>query len=103
MQKTKRITASDLLRFIRNLNVKHNVDNGQAGSVFMEYTRIPGRNGPVYRASINSTAGNIHLTGIGSAREIIDELRLKDWRRVLAVAKATNLPPNRREPAKGVL
>lgn len=103
MQKTKRITANDLLRFIRNLNVKHNIDNGEAGSVFMEYTRIPGRNGSVYRASINGTTGAIHLTRTGTARQIIEELRLKDWRRILAVAKATSLTPNRREPAKGVL
>lgn len=95
--KTKRITGNDLLRFIRNLNVKHNVDNGEAGSVFMEYA--PGRN-VKYRASINGTSGTIHLTGTGTAREVIDELRQKDWRRILAVSKATSIMPNRRTAAK---
>lgn len=98
--KTNRVTANDLLRYIRNLNVKHNVDNGEAGSVYMEYARLPGRNGPLYRAGINSTTGNIHLTGLGTARETIKALRLKDWRRILGVAKATNIAPNRRVPAK---
>lgn len=98
MQTTKRITANDLLRFIRNLNVKHNVDNGEAGSVFMEYARGLNSRGKTisYRASINGTTGIIHLTKTGTAREVIDELRRKDWRRILAAAKATRLPPNRR-------
>lgn len=101
--KTKRITSNDLLRFIRNLNVKHNVDNGEAGSVFMEYTRIQGRNGCLYRASINATTGTIHLTGLGSARQVIEELRQKDWRRILSVAKATSIIPNRRSAAKDTM
>lgn len=100
--KTKRITGNDLLRFIRNLNVKHNVDNGEAGSVFMEYSRGLNSRGKTitYRASINGTSGSIHLTRIGTAREVIDELRQKDWRRILAVSKATSITPNRRTAAK---
>ena len=98
--KTNRVTANDLLRYIRNLNVKHNVDNGDAGSVYMEYSRLPGKGGLLYRAGINSTTGNIHLTRIGTAREVIDELRQKDWRRILAVSKATSITPNRRTAAK---
>lgn len=98
--KTNRVTANDLLRYIRNLNVKHNVDNGEAGSVYMEYFRRPGTGGLFYRASINCTTGNIHLTGLGTARQTIEELRLKDWRRILGVAKATNIAPNRRVAAK---
>lgn len=100
--KTNRVTANDLLRYIRNLNVKHNVDNGEAGSVFMEYTRGLNARGKTisYRASINGTSGSIHLTRIGTAREVIEELRQKDWRRILGVAKATSIPPNRRFSAK---
>lgn len=92
MQKTKRITANDLLRFIRNLNVKHNVDNGEAGSVYMETS--PTRNGlggQCYRVGINGTRGNITITGKGSARQVIEELKGKDWRRILAVAKAEQI------------
>lgn len=100
---TNRVTANDLLRFIRNLNVKHNVDNGEDGSVFMECSRVTGRNGCTYRASINGTTGSIHLTRIGTARQVLDELRQKDWRRILAVAKATSIAPNRSTAAKEVM
>jgi hypothetical protein len=95
MPRAKAITGNDLVRFVRNLNVKHNVDTGEAGAVFVECRR--NANGVLsYRASIVGTIGDIHLTKIGTAREVIDELRRKDWRRILAAAKATRLPPNRR-------
>lgn len=101
--KTKRVTGNDLLRFIRNLNVKHNVDSGEAGSVFMEYNQRYKSGGCHYRASINGTTGSIHLTRIGTAREVIEELRQKDWRRILSVAKATSITPNRRAAAKDTM
>lgn len=103
--KTTRVTGNDLLRFIRNLNVKHNVDNGEAGSVFMEYSRGENSRGKTiaYRASINGTTGSIHLTRIGTAREVIEELRQKDWRRILSVSKATSIAPNRRAAAKDTM
>lgn len=101
--KTTRVTGNDLLRFIRNLNVKHNLDSGEAGSVFMECDRRYKSGGCQYRASINSTTGSIHLTRIGTAREVIEELRQKDWRRILSVAKATSITPNRRSAAKDTM
>ncbi len=100
--KAKRVTGNDLLRYIRNLNVLHNVDNGEAGSVFMEYGPRHEK-GVLYRAGINATTGTIHITGMGSAKQVIEELRQKNWRVLLATSKATGIPPNRRTAAKDAM
>lgn len=91
-----RVTGRDLQRLVYNLNIKHNVDRTDAG--FIEFTRQRDGSVNLFRCHVRSGVGPITVTGWGTPREIIAELRSKDWRRVLQVAKAhnDNAPPNRR-------
>lgn len=92
----ERVTRRHLYRLAYNLNIKHNVDRPDAG--FLDVERHYAGHRDLFRCTVRSGVGNIVVTGWGAPKEVIAELRAKDWRRVLLVAKADNdnALPNRR-------
>lgn len=94
----KRVTARDLYRIVSNFNTKHNVDRPDAG--FIEVERHYAGHRKMFRCYVRSGVGDIYVTRFGSPADVISELKAKDWRRVLMVARADNdnAPHNRQFP-----
>lgn len=79
------VTPADLRRKVHGLNVKHDVDPGDPGFLRLETWRNNHSN--QYRVVGKHVTGDIVISRWLRGSDLLEELRQKDWKRVLQVCR----------------